>query len=203
MFKEADEEYLWDKDAPSQEILEQSLTSRDELFVYFRDQWYRSYLLSLREHCRDLHQCNWSNRIRAGDVVLIKTPNKSRPYWLLGRVLELVVGHDNVVRSVRLKRGDGIIVHHSINHLYPLELSLTHAHRDAVGNQSEINQDSEDDNPLNSQSDDNHVDHPSDLGQNEIDQNNEEVKDTNVRPKRQAASACRQKLRRWCTQLNQ
>ena len=56
-------------------------------------------------------------------------PNKSRPYWLLGRVLELIVGHDDKVRSVKLKRGDGVIVHHSINHLYPLELSLTHNHR--------------------------------------------------------------------------
>ena len=30
------------------------------------------------------------------------------------------------VRSVKLKRGDGVVTHHSINHLYPLELSLTH-----------------------------------------------------------------------------
>ena len=28
--------------------------------------------------------------------------------------------------SVKLKRGDGVVTHHSINHLYPLELSLTH-----------------------------------------------------------------------------
>ena len=52
--------------------------------------------------------------------------NKSRPYWVLGRVLELVRGHDDKVRSVKLKRGDGVVTHHSINHLYPLELSLTH-----------------------------------------------------------------------------
>ena len=28
--------------------------------------------------------------------------------------------------EVKLKRGDGVVTHHSINHLYPLELSLTH-----------------------------------------------------------------------------
>ena len=41
-------------------------------------------------------------------------------------MLELVRGHDDKIRSVKLKRGDGVVTHHSINHLYPLELSLTH-----------------------------------------------------------------------------
>ena len=41
-------------------------------------------------------------------------------------MLELIRGHDDKVRSVKLKRGDGVVAHHSINHLYPLELSLTH-----------------------------------------------------------------------------
>ena len=95
-------------------------------------------MLSLHEHCRDLHQCNWENKIKAGDVVLIKTPNKTRLYWLLGRVLELIVGHDNAVHSVNLKRGDGLIVYHSVNHLYPLELSLTHAYRDSVNDHNSI-----------------------------------------------------------------
>ena len=89
--------------------------------------------LSLRENCKNLHERNWENKISAGDVVLVKMINKTRPYWLLGRVLELIVGHDGKVRSVKLKRGDGVIVHHSINHLYPMELSLTHNHRDTGG----------------------------------------------------------------------
>ena len=63
--------------------------------------------------------------------MLVKLPNKPRPFWLLGRVLELVVGRDNKVRSVKLKRGDGQIQHHSIKHLYPLELSLTHSNIDS------------------------------------------------------------------------
>ena len=88
--------------------------------------WYDSYLLSLRETCKDLHQINWNNKILIDDIVLVKLLNKSRPYWVLGRVLELVRGHDDKVRSVKVKRGDGVVTHHSINHLYPLELSLTH-----------------------------------------------------------------------------
>ena len=62
------------------------------------------------------------------DVVLIKNPAKPRPFWLLGRVLELHHGDDDKVRSAKIKRGDGAEQVHSLKHLYPLELSLTHAH---------------------------------------------------------------------------
>ena len=115
--------------------MSETLASRDKAFQDLREKWYTTYLLSLREHSRDLHQCNWVNKVKAGDVVLINIPNKTRPYWLLGRVLELIVGHDNAVRSVKLKRSDGQVVHPSINHLYPLELSITHAYRDNVEDQ--------------------------------------------------------------------
>ena len=79
----------------------------------------------MRETCKDLHQINWNNKISVDDIVLVKLLNKSRPYWVLGRVLELVRSHDDKVRSVKLNRGDGVVTHHSINHVYPLELSLT------------------------------------------------------------------------------
>ena len=45
---------------------------------------------------------------------------------MLGRVVELCPGDDGLIRSVRVKRGDGTIHLHSIKLLYPLELSLTH-----------------------------------------------------------------------------
>ena len=117
---------IWECDPVTRDTLVGSLSTRDELLAYFKEQWYVSYLLSLRETCRDLHQVNWNDKIAIDDIVLVKLLNKSRPYWVLGRVLELIEGHDGKVRSVRLKRGDGVVVHHSINHLYPLELSLTH-----------------------------------------------------------------------------
>jgi hypothetical protein len=56
-----------------------------------------------------------------------------------------VLGHDNIIRSVRLKQGDGTIAHHSINNLYPLELSITHnpkfrddAEKDEEGSEDEV-----------------------------------------------------------------
>ena len=48
--------------------------------------------------------------MNAGDVVLVKLPNKTRPYWQIDRIFELIYFHDNKIRSVKLKRGDGNIV---------------------------------------------------------------------------------------------
>ena len=121
-----DEDPIWERDPTSRDNLIEALSSRDEMLSHFKELWYDSYLLSLRETCKDLHQINWNNKISIDDIVLVKLLNKSCPYWVLGRVLELVRGHDDKVRSVKLKRGDGVVTHHSINHLYPLELSLTH-----------------------------------------------------------------------------
>ena len=121
-----DEDPIWERDPTSRDNLIEALSSRDEMLSHFKELWYDSYLLSLRETCKDLHEINWNNKISIDDIVLVKLLNKSRPYWVLGRVLELVRGHDDKVRSVKLKRGDSVVTHHSINHLYPLELSLTH-----------------------------------------------------------------------------
>ncbi len=52
-------------------------------------------------------------------------PNKPRPFWMLGKILEIIIGFDDKIRSVKLLQGNGQVVHHSIWHLYPLELSIT------------------------------------------------------------------------------
>ena len=61
------------------------------------------------------------------DVVLVKQVGKPRPFWLLGRVLEVIMGYDNKIRSVKLKLGSGQVSHYSVCHLYPLELAITHS----------------------------------------------------------------------------
>ena len=77
----------------------------------------------MREQAKHLFPGGWQNSINAGDVVLVQQPNKPRPFWLLGHVLRVNIGNDSLIRSVELKRSDGIIANHSICHLYPLELS--------------------------------------------------------------------------------
>ena len=122
-----------------QDIME-SLDQQLITFEEFRRLWYEEYLLSLREHSRNLYQSSWTNRIKCDDVVLIKLPNKPRPFWMLGRVIEVIVGFDNIIRSVKVKQSNGKIVHHPICNLYPMELSITHAGR----NQSEDREEVED-----------------------------------------------------------
>ena len=94
---------------PSKDTLIDALSSRDELLSHFKKLWYNSYISSLRESCRDLHQVNWNEKISIDDMVLVKLLNKSRPCWVLGRVLELIRGLDDKVRSVKVKRGDVLL----------------------------------------------------------------------------------------------
>ena len=124
-----DDRNIWDSDPPSQSDVVSSIQTRDNMVSRFRELWYESYLLSMREQCKDLHEIDFINHIKENDVVLVKNPAKPRPYWLLGRVLELIYGDDDKVRSAKVKRGDGSIQIHSISHLYPLELPLTHSHQ--------------------------------------------------------------------------
>jgi len=118
---------IWKQLPPSQQDLSITLSTQGKVLETFKQLWYESYLLNLRQTSRNLYQSEWTNRIKVGDIVLIQTPNKPRPFWLLGRVLDVIVGHDSKIRSVLVKRGDGQTCHHSICHLYPLELSITHS----------------------------------------------------------------------------
>ncbi len=120
-----DDVEVWTED-PTQNQLENSLDKQNEILENFKSLWYESYLLSLREHSRNLYQQNWENKVKVGDIVLIKAVNKPRPFWMMGKILELIMGHDNKVRTVKLKQGNGSIEYHSIKNLYPLELNATH-----------------------------------------------------------------------------
>ena len=108
---------------PSRRNILDALIRRDEIFNSFSEIWYKDYLLSLRESGRNLYQEEWENLIKIGDIVLIEAPNKTRPFWPIGKVIELFAGDDGCIRSVKLLRGDGTEGTHSISLLYPLELN--------------------------------------------------------------------------------
>ncbi len=102
---------------------------------HFKDLWYEEYLLSLRSLYRNLYENDYENKIKVNDIVLIKKPAEWRHHWRLGRVVELIFGSDNKVRSAKLLKGDAKyrenerkLELHSLSHLYPLELSITHDH---------------------------------------------------------------------------
>ena len=106
---------------PSQSLLLQSLSNRNHLLKHFHELWNNAYLLSLRESTKNSYEHRFENKIDVDDIVLIRHPQKSRPFWWLGRVVEVFKGDDNKIRSANVKR-NGSIQNYSINHLYPLEL---------------------------------------------------------------------------------
>ena len=174
---------MWDQSSPGQEDLVKTLDVQNDILDHFRVIWREDYLLSLRENSRNLYSSSWVNRIKVGQIVLIKTPNKSRPFWSLGRVLQMFVGSDGKVRSVVLKRGDGREGHYSICHLYPLELSITHP---VTEDDPEESSDSEDVADIPSDTNENVADIPSDTN---------ETSQSVGRPTRKAAQRCRDFIR--------
>merc|ERR1712215_116582 len=64
----------------------------------------------------------------------------TRQHWVLGRIIELYPGSDGKVRNVKLLRGDadwdkkgGLRPElHSLQNLYPMELSITHPHTSPI-----------------------------------------------------------------------
>ena len=75
--------------------------------LQFEESW-----LSLRISCKDLHKRDFHNRIEEDDIVIIKNSAKSRPFWKLGRALELFRDSNNRIHSASIKREDGIIDSH-------------------------------------------------------------------------------------------
>ena len=95
----------------------------EESLTKFRKVWQDTYLLSLRERALSLVACSFENKIKLGDIMLIKSPLKTRPFWSLGEVLELIQGSDNLVRILKVRKGNGTIDTHFIENLFLLEFS--------------------------------------------------------------------------------
>jgi len=109
---------------PNREVLVSTLVRREEIFDYFKSEWYESYLLSLRERGNDLYESNWCDRIKVGDVVLINSDDKNRAFWDMGAVTKLLTGDDGKTRCVEVARANGSHGVSSVSFLYPLQLSL-------------------------------------------------------------------------------
>ena len=62
--------------------------------------WTKEYLRSLRERHRAQRGAGW-DAPAVGDVVIVKTEDKSRGKWPLGIIENLIVGNDGVVRGAK------------------------------------------------------------------------------------------------------
>lgn len=67
----------------------------------------------------------FKNRLKINDVVLVNSRLKLRLFWILGTVLEIYREDDGIVRSARIKDGDGPVQVHSLRHLYLLKHTLS------------------------------------------------------------------------------
>ena len=85
--------------------------------------WTSEYLRALRERHRLKHRSNVNGHpLSEGDVVIIESTKRNRNQWPLGIVESLIVGHDGVIRSAKLRSGK-YHLERAIQHLLPLELS--------------------------------------------------------------------------------
>ena len=127
----------------SSKELAESLELRDKLMDRFRDVWQREYLLSLRDGYKDLRQEHFVDKVDVGDIVLVRNIQpkyvKRRQYWSLARILSVIKGHDGKIRSATVLKGSADYLRrkrepevHPVNHLYPLELNLTHEYRSSL-----------------------------------------------------------------------
>ena len=66
----------------------------------FWSKWTREYLPQLHRRSKWLMACR---NVRVGDLMLIMDEHTPRSLWPLGLVIDVNVGRDGLVRSVRLK----------------------------------------------------------------------------------------------------
>ena len=95
----------------------------------FWQRWKSDYLSELREHHR--YTCKRSSSsspaVQLRDVVIVKEDNMKRNMWKLGKVEELAVGKDLVVRGaiiIRVSRSGkpSVLLRRPLQLVYPLEV---------------------------------------------------------------------------------
>ena len=90
----------------------------------FWNRWRKENLTDLREHHRSKKERHV--KVSIGNVVLVHEDKVKRSNWKMGKVLELIVGKDGVVRGTKLKlinKGKPVIVSRAVQKLYALEVS--------------------------------------------------------------------------------
>ena len=119
------------------EELTRRATYLKTLLQRFWQRWKSDYLSELREHHR--YTCKKSSSpavqfkcsssspaVQLGDLVFLKEDNMKRNRWKLGKVEELIVSKDSVVRGavIRISRSGNpsVLLRRPLQLLYPLEV---------------------------------------------------------------------------------
>jgi hypothetical protein len=111
----------------------------------FWRRWTREYLLELRESHRYHRGQTKTSPVAADDVVVIHSKDQPRGLWKLGRVKNVLVGHDGAIRGATVKvAGQGrqaSTLNRPIQLLYPLEVSARAPESTSPGEPSQVNAD--------------------------------------------------------------
>ena len=103
--------------------LHRRATYLGKLLNHYHRRWKSEYLVNLREQHRTPKLSRNPIKVNEGDIVLIEGESlKNRVFWKLGKIQNLIVGEDNVVRGARLLQATGTTIDRLIQKLYPLEV---------------------------------------------------------------------------------
>lgn len=96
----------------------------EQLRQHFWRRWSSEYLGSLQE--RSKWKQNSGIQLRVNQLVLVKQQNLPPLQWVIGRVLEIHPGSDNVVRTATIKTAKGTYVRPLLKlAILPLEIQMT------------------------------------------------------------------------------
>ena len=159
------------------------------------DLWRNEYLLSLRE--KSQLPLKGSKNIptppKIGDVVLVKE-NLPRGHWRVGRIVEVIKGKDQKIRSAKVNVAPNKYLNRAVSMLYPIECPDETIIDTDVSNMENKDTDTK----LNSGSDIDEIPHEMDL--NDDESNDAPVDSCTPRtsqPTRNAAIAARNMLKLW------
>ena len=97
------------------------------MLSHFWNRWRNDYVLSLREHHRNVAKKNNAPVIAVGDIVTVMAENKShRGSWKLAKVEEVIKGTDGEIRGARVRTssagGRSMVISRPLQKLFPLEV---------------------------------------------------------------------------------
>ncbi|KAH7666448.1 Integrase core domain containing protein, partial [Aphelenchoides avenae] len=111
----------------SSKELHESLRTLQRILDSFWRRWQHEYLLSLRERQKAQKESSTVQRSpQIGEYVFVDDDEMlPRPFWKMGRIINIFHGRDGTIRSVELRFPDGFTAERAVNRLYPLELEPT------------------------------------------------------------------------------
>nr|CRZ25999.1 Bm10981 [Brugia malayi] len=116
-----------EKNCPPIRIIEILLNWKEGAIIAdkFGEKWQTQYLQTLRDRKQRENKGHaQTKRIPQVGEIVLRTGAVPRGCWPLARITKLVVQAGNI-RAAQLKMSNGHIWERSLNHLYPLELSIS------------------------------------------------------------------------------